>query len=171
MFSGQTACLAHESLSAWLLAYYPRCNHLYIITECMFDCMVSLARDQSCREYWRLWMTAKMIQTACTCNRRQKHSLDSGGDKRHADDHQVQDVKVVPAKGAFMQEGPVRCHLWGSEHGFPQLRITSLVKVPCHPLTCLALCSQVLAFSAKPFLWTTLRMISMVKSPVKTWSA
>lgn len=80
----------------------------------MFDSIVSLAEAPSCRETLPLLTeTQKANVTACTCGRKAsgRHSLDSGGDERHADHHQVQDVKVVPAEGAFMEEGPVRRHL------------------------------------------------------------
>lgn len=57
VFPGRTGCLAHESLSAWLLAYYHHYNHSCIITKCMFDSIVSLAKAQSCCESWHfvLW--------------------------------------------------------------------------------------------------------------------
>ena len=41
------------------------------------------------------------------------HSLESHGDEGHGHHHQVQDVEVVAAEGALVQEGPVGGHLGG----------------------------------------------------------
>lgn len=43
------------------------------------------------------------------------HSLNPRGDEGHTDHHQVQDVEVVAAEGAFVKEGPVGCHLQTQE--------------------------------------------------------
>lgn len=40
------------------------------------------------------------------------HSLDPKGDERNANHQQVQDVEVVPAEGAFVEESPISSHLW-----------------------------------------------------------
>lgn len=41
------------------------------------------------------------------------HSLDPKGDERNADHQQVQDVEIVPAEGALVEESPVGSHLQG----------------------------------------------------------
>ena len=41
------------------------------------------------------------------------HSLESHGDEGHGHHHQVQNVEVVAAEGALVQEGPVGGHLGG----------------------------------------------------------
>lgn len=39
------------------------------------------------------------------------HSLDPKGDERNADHQKVQDVEIVSAEGALMEESPVGGHL------------------------------------------------------------
>lgn len=43
------------------------------------------------------------------------HSLYSRGDEGHADHHQVQNIEIVPTKGAFMEERSIGGHLSGSK--------------------------------------------------------
>lgn len=48
-------------------------------------------------------------------NNTRLHSLYSRGDEGHADHHQVQNIEIVPAEGAFMEECSIGSHLSGSK--------------------------------------------------------
>lgn len=48
-------------------------------------------------------------------NNTRLHSLYSRGDEGHADHHQVQNIEIVPAEGAFMEECSIGGHLSGSK--------------------------------------------------------
>lgn len=63
----------------------------------------------------RVWLSSLAPLASCMAHRglRGSHSLDAKGDEGHADHQQVQDVEVVPAERALVQESPISSHLQG----------------------------------------------------------
>lgn len=61
------------------------------------------------------------------------HSLDAEGDERNADHQQVQDVEIVPAEGALVEEGPVGSHLQGGTWRHKQTLPSAAAQEPSPP--------------------------------------
>lgn len=90
------------------------------------------------------------------------HSLYSRGDEGHTDHDQVQDIEIVPTERTFMEECSIGSHLSRSKVMYETAKWQNRARFWKSFLCCFAILYSIN---------TTFRMISMVKRPVKTWSA
>lgn len=88
----------------------------------------------------------------CTPGRACRCSLEPHGDEGHGHHDQVQDVEVVPAEGALVEESPISSHLQGAQRSMGVTGFSACSRNPCTPLLPTSLCGQVPSTSIGPSL-------------------
>lgn len=92
----------HKKSKPWVVWQKPQLNHITIIQYRSFQ--KGLLGGLVCC----LWYLFPVV-----CPPFMFYSLDAKGDEGHADHEQIQDVKVISAKRALVEECPISSHLQG----------------------------------------------------------